>query len=304
MVKADDSSLDSQQLRAVEAHAKHLLNEASGWGRFPTPVSDILAAANLRVAPSGGVFDARRILAFLQDKAEHVATSLRSAIAKCLGICDVEDEIIHIDHSVHPTKQTFLKLHEAGHHQIPWHRKLFRIFPDCDKTLHPEVSNLFEREANNFARYVLFQGDGFSKLAADSNLSIRSPMDLAKRFGASVYASCREFARTNHRACAIYILEQIEFGAPFGAKADVRRIEVSPSYFKRFGVPQDQVITLDHPIGSALPIGRRSTKPRTTLLPDRNGKMLECVMEAFDTTFNVIILIYPIKSLESNSITK
>jgi hypothetical protein len=76
---------------------------------------------------------------------------------------------------------------------------MFRIFQDCEKTLDPTTADLFEREANNFARFVLFQGDGYAKLAADCKFELKTPMKLAKRFGASVYASAREFARTSPR---------------------------------------------------------------------------------------------------------
>jgi hypothetical protein len=55
--------------------------------------------------------------------------------------------------------------------------------------LAPEIADLFEREANNFARFSLFQGNGFAHAAADCKFEIKTPIKLAKRFGASVYAS-------------------------------------------------------------------------------------------------------------------
>src|ERR1700733_11988217 len=109
----------------------------------------------------------------------------------------------------------------------PAHRKIFRIFQDCEKMLDPDISDLFEREANNFARFVLFQGDGYRDMAADHKFEIKTPMKLASKFGASVYASCREFARTHHRACAVYVLEPVIYCERTGARADVRRIETS-----------------------------------------------------------------------------
>ena len=117
--------------------------------------------------------------------------------------------MIHIDDTVRKSKQNFLKLHEAGHHELPTHRKLFRIFQECEKTLNPEVADLFEREANNFARFVLFQGEAYRTIAADHAFGIKTPMKLAEKFGASIYASCREYVRSNHRACAVYVLEPI-----------------------------------------------------------------------------------------------
>lgn len=301
MVKPDDSSLHPDQQRAVEELARGLLDRGAGWERFPTPVPDILEAAQLRVAPVNA-FDPVQIMEYVLSKAGRATTTLKSAISKVFGIYDADEQLIHIDGTVSASKQNFLKLHEAGHHQLPWHKRLFRIFQDCAKTLSPETAELFEREANNFARFILFQGDGYGRIAADYALEIKSPMKLAKKFGSSVYASCREFARTNHRPCLVYVLEPIEYCAQSGARAAVRRIEASPSFEILFGKPANTVITLDHPIGHVLPLGRKMTRPTSVLLKDRNGDSHECLMEAFDTTYNVLIIIYPVKFLTATTI--
>lgn len=270
MVKADDSRLDSYQLRIVQEAARRALDRASACGVLPTPVADILEAAKLKIAPKSA-FDPSRIMDYLIGKAEQTAAVLKSAISKVFGIYDADEQLIHIDHTVRQSKQNFLKLHEAGHHELPTHRKIYRIFQDCEKTLDPETADMFEREANNFARFVLFQGDGYRDMAADHALEIRAPIKLASKFGASVYASCREYVRTHHRACAVYVLEPIAFCERTGAKADVRRIEVSPVFAKLFGRPADTVITLDHSLGRVLPIGRKMTRPTTISISDRNG---------------------------------
>jgi hypothetical protein len=307
-VKPDDSSLDPADLRAIELRAKSLLDRAGAWDRFPTPIDDILAAARVRVAPVS-IFDPASILAYLKDKAARAAAgvvgaalTVKSALSKVFGLYDGDEELIHIDGTVGETKQNFLKLHETAHHDLPVHRKTFRIFQDCEKTLAPEIADQFEREANNFARFALFQGDRYARLAADSALEIKSPMKLAKQFGASIYAASREFARTHHRSCVVYVLEPIEHLAPYGARAQVRRIEPSPSFAAQFGRPQDLVITLDDPLGRLLPIGRRMTRPTTLSMMDRNGTAHECVAEAFDTTHNVIILLFPVRALTKTMI--
>lgn len=185
-----------------------------------------------------------------------------------------------------------MKLHETGHHELPTHRKLFRFFQECEKTLAPEVADQFEREANNFARFALFRGDAYAQHAADCKCELKTPIKLAKTFGASIYASAREFARTNRRACVVYVLERMEFVEGEGLRAPVRRIEPSPSFAAQFGVPAYRQITPDHWLGSVLPIGRKMTRPVPLLMPDKNGVLHECVAEAFDTTHNVIILLY------------
>jgi Zn-dependent peptidase ImmA (M78 family) len=217
VAKPDDSSLNPDQLSAVEKRARQLLDRASVWERFPTPIGDILAAAKLQVALES-IFDPACILAFVKNKTANAANRIKLAISKMFGLYDAEESVIHIDHTVKESKQNFLKLHETGHHEIPTHKKAFSFFQDCEKTLSPEIADLFEREANNFARFALFQGDGYAKLAADCAFEIKTPIKLAKKFGASVYASAREFARTNPKACLVYILEPIEFVAGVGAQ--------------------------------------------------------------------------------------
>lgn len=86
-------------------------------------------------------------------------------------------------------------------------------------------------------------------------------------------------------------------------RADVRRIETSTSFRQQFGQPAEQVITLDHSLGRVLPVGRRMTRSTTISITDRNGQAHECVAEAFDTTFNVLILVYPLKALSATRFT-
>jgi Zn-dependent peptidase ImmA (M78 family) len=295
-VKPDDSGLEAADLLAIERRARRLLDEADAWERFPVPIDDILEAANLKVA-SHSLFNAANILDYLKGKAASAATNVKAAISKVWGLYDAGDNVIHVDETVVPARQTFLKLHETGHHDIPTHKKLFRFFQDCEKTLAPEIADRFEREANNFARFALFKGDTFKRHAADLPFEIRTPLKLAKIFGASVYASAREFARTNARACAVYVLEPIEFIEGDGFRAQIRRVELSPKFRAQFGEVDDRWITPDHPLGPLIPLGRRMSRPTTIVLPDANGDLHECVGEAFDTTYNVLLLIYPRKAL-------
>ena len=157
MKKPDDSSLALANLSKVEAQARQSLDKAAAWGRFPTPVDDILAAAKLRVAPKSA-FDPASLLAYAKQKAGVAMFALKAALSKVLGLYDANEQVIHIDDDVVESKQKFLMLHETGHHEMPTHRKIFTFFQDCEKSLSPDIADQFEREANNFARFALFQG--------------------------------------------------------------------------------------------------------------------------------------------------
>src|SRR5580693_117898 len=68
LTKADDSTLDPGDRRAVEERARCLLDRAAAWNHFPTPIDDILAAAQVRVALTS-LFDPAALLAYLKGKA-------------------------------------------------------------------------------------------------------------------------------------------------------------------------------------------------------------------------------------------
>jgi Zn-dependent peptidase ImmA (M78 family) len=301
VAQPDDSSLDPDQLRAVEKRARQLLDRADAWGMIPTPVECLLAAAKLRVAPHS-IFDIEGILEYIRGKAADTAQHVKSAVSKVFGLYDSVEELIHIDSSVVVSRQTFLKLHETGHHELPSHKKMFRLFQECEKTLSPDMADLFEKEANNFARFALFQGDTFASQAADFPIAIKSAMKLANKFGASNYAGAREFARTNVRSCCLFVLEKIEYIAGKGHCAVVRRIEPSPSFRAQFGIPTDNLVHRNHFLGPVLPINRRMSRPTTVVMTDRNGEKHECVADAFDTKHNVLILMYPKRALTKATI--
>lgn len=301
MPKPDDSTLATHDLRAVELRAANILDRAGARGVFPTPVEDILAAAQLSVSPCSA-FDLASMVDYIKKKSAMAVNALKSALSKVLGLYDANAQIIHIDHEVVAARQTFLKLHETGHHELPHHRKVFTFFEESKQTLAPEIADQFEREANNFARYILFQGNSFRDRAADMKMSVRSPLALAKTFGASVYASSREFARTHHAACAIFVLEPVEIIPNGGFRSQVRRVEASPEFLRRFGPPLDTVIDHNHALANVIPIGHKMKGPLAVQYVDRNGGRHECLADAFDTTYNVIVLVYPVKALTSTSI--
>ncbi|MFB6451184.1 hypothetical protein [Bradyrhizobium tunisiense] len=98
------------------------------------------------------------------------------------------------------------------------------------------------------------------------------------------------------------MLEPVEFVQGEGFRAQVRRIEPSPSFRSQFGKPTCALITADHFLGKIIPIGRRMSRPTTVALTDLNGQRHEAVAEAFDTKRNILILLYPKSALSKTTI--
>ena len=301
MTKPDDSRLDPADLRAVEQRASRLLDRTDAWNSYPIPIDDILAVANVQLATTSA-FDRSFLLAYIREKAVSTGTRIKSAIDKVWGLYDASERLIHIDGSVVVVKQTFLKLHEIAHDEMPTHRKIFRFFQECNKTLAPEIADQFEREANNFARYVLFKGNTFAAHAADCAPEIKTPITLAKKYGASIYASIREYARTNHKTCVVYALDSLRSTTVDCMQVPVRRIVPSSSFVAQFGHPTDTFITPNHFLWPVLLVGSKIKGPVSVMIRDKNGKPHECVVEAIDTTYNILVLIFTKKSLSTKTI--
>ena len=303
MTKPDDSSLSPSEYAAVRKAALAVLNKTSAWGRFPTPISDVMDAAELKVAPVSA-FDPRAMERYLREAGHAAFKFLKKAIDKVLGVFDVHADTVHIDDSVHKHKQNFLKLHETGHKEIPHQRGLFKWIQDCTKTLSPDVADLFDREANNFASLVLFQDDTFAKMTADSAFGIKVPLNTGSKFGASAYAATREYVRRNAKACAVVILEPPEVCSINGFTSAVRRIEYSADFLKKFGHLQlPATLNPDHSISSFIPVApKRMSWPGTFSLEDRNGVLHEFVGEGFSSGYQVLILIHSRATLNRSTI--
>ncbi len=296
-MKADDSSLAPEQLLTVRASARLLLDKGGAWGKLPTPVDQLMGAAGLQLAPISA-FDENAMRRFLRDAGDKAAQLLKGAIDKVLGIFDVHADLVHIDHTLYKDKQTFLKLPETGHKELPHQRGVFKWIQDCSKHLEPSTAELFEREANTFASIVLFQDSAFADHTIDEPFGIKVPMAAAKKFGSSLYAAFREYVRKHHKICAVLILEPTKICPNRGPVAEVRRIERSPRFQLMFDSPfPEEIMTVDD-LFKLIPFEpKRMTRPRSFALADRNGDRHDFVGEGFRSGYHTIILVHAVGSL-------
>ncbi len=298
-MKKDDFSLSREELDRVRVQARSALERANSIGRLPTPVDDILSAAKLTVVDDEDIDEG-----FLERFRRKASGALKRALSKVLGLFDACAGLIHVDRGLLAVKQTFIKLHEAGHGLLIWQRKSYAFAEDCKQTLTDEVEDLFEREANNFATEVLFQLDAFTDQAADHAFGINVPLKLGPKYGASAYASIRRYVQKNERACVVLVLDPPVAGDGVGFRASLRRVVPSPTFVQIVGAPMwPAVFTPDDEFGGIVPLGkRRMSRPQTLSLTDRNGTNHECLAEAFATPYQVFILIHLRKALTKTTV--
>jgi hypothetical protein len=286
MSRPDDQAVDQAALAAIRREADRLLRQACAYDRFPTAVSDIIESAKLVVEPKVPIDDG-----FLRKLYRTGRETIRKALDKVWGILDVRDRRIYIDQDVHEKKQLFLKLHETGHHELPWQRELFHFVEDCESAIDPEMKEDFERQANVFASDILFQIDRFTKLAAERPCAAKTPMDLAKQFGSSVYAAFRRYVTTTARPCALLVLEPPVVILGQGRVATLRRFIPSNPFLQRYG----QVIWPTEFDGRSflrpIFIPQRKLIQATACQMSFSGERF--LFEAFNSGYGIYVLIYP-----------
>lgn len=299
MKKPDDCTISPQQYEKIRCEAKRALDQANAIGQFPTPVSNIMTAADIHEVEEDVLSES-----FVAKLRKEVDGTLRRALDKVIGLIDIRTRFVFIDRSLHVVKQTFIKLHETAHGFLSWQRDMYAVVEDSKNNLDPYVADMFDREANVFATEVLFQIDGFMEEANDHDFDIFVPVRISKKYGASIYSSIRQYVSKNHRACAVIVLDPPELTELIGFRANLRRTISSPSFIEAFGELQlPESFTPEDSIGAMVPInGRRASGKREITLVDRNGVEHECIAEAFTQTWQVFVLILSTKALTSTTI--
>jgi hypothetical protein len=275
-----------EELRDIIQYSEAILDASDARDVFPTPIDRIVECADLVV--SGEIH--------LEPKQHGFFTKslkvLQSALQKAKGIIDLREKVIYLDPTSTDGKKAFVKCHEVGHKVIPWQAKTL-LYVDDEMTLDPEVKNRFEREANFFASEVLFQGDRFEREARDLPLEVKSAMYLAKRYGSSVHAALRRFVRTNHRSCALLVINYVDVKNRATTSLTLRSSDCSSAFLKTGG-PVDWPNNLDLvcPATPDIRAGVRWGWGRW-LLRTRDGRDCDCRYQLYTTSYNAFLLIYP-----------
>ncbi len=186
----------------INKRVDRLLRAADACGRFPTPVEDIVKAAELQSADDYVLDES-----LIQKAPAYLRRLLRSAKDKIQGLVDRRARVIHISPLIeNEGKRRFVTLHETTHHILPHQRDL--LYADDHETLSRGTNRLFEREANQGAAELLFQRTRFTADAADTEISIAAIWALTERYGSSFHSAVRRYAETHPGAVAAIVLER------------------------------------------------------------------------------------------------
>lgn len=181
-----------------------LLREADAYGRHPTPVEEILAAADLEEDPDTFLSESS-----IATMPAHMRGVLRRAAGKVHAALDRKTRVVHINPATDLTGQkAFKRLHETAHDLFPWqHIDTGHIgFADNEMTLSPRTTIRFEREANQGAAELLFQRERFAEVAGDYGIGCGAVAELVELFGGSRHATFRRYVESHPGALAGVVL--------------------------------------------------------------------------------------------------
>lgn len=288
--------IDTYTKQQIEKIAYQLLKSSKALDKFPTPVDDIIAHADLLVEMGVDLSKVETTSFF-----KKLTVDFSKILSKVRGILDRKEKTIYLDLSQQPTRRNFVKLHEAGHHLLPWQKAIFDCV-DNDQTLSHEVHEQFEAEANYFASTVLFQHDRFQYQMSKLDLSIGAAMSLAKTFGASNHATMRKFVESTTKRCALLVLEKHELAgntALYKARDYFQSEKFTSSFGKivwpdKLGYTWEFVKDYFH--------GRRMKTDGALLLTTKAGEE-EFEYHFFNTTYNGFVLIFPKKENKRPKVT-
>ena len=293
-MKKDDASLSEAQLRAVRNRADLLLKKAGAYGRFPTPVEDLIKAANLEVEREislDGTFMGA-LYKRLPNSVKVLPDRVKQASQKLMGLLHRADRTILLDHSVHEKQKIFLSLHEVAHDFLDWQRSTYEILEDSESELDHDTQDLFEREANCFASEVLFQVDTFTVEAADHKFGLKAPIQLAKKYGPSLYSTLRRYVSTHSHPCLLVVFNPPLTCPKNGIQLSLRRAVPSVPFTKKYGTPDWKTLCDGSNFIGHLP-ANKFTAPTMLLLPLHPQARTPFILEGFNSTRQVFFLLYP-----------
>lgn len=270
-----------------------LLRQADAYDRFPTPVSDILAAARLNEAPHTFLSESS-----ITEAPAHLRGVLRRLSGKVHAVLDRKTREVHVNPTVELIGQNaYKRLHETSHDLFTWQHidDGAAGFADDEFTLAPATTILFEREANQGAAELLFQRERFAEIAAQYAVSSAAVVELAQRFGSSRHAAFRRYVETHPSAVAGVVLAAGPCGQdPLAFRR--REAICSDSWRERFDDPAiwPRVLSSE-PFGfveQARACGGLGIPSGEWAYPDRNNEITTLKVEAMSNSYRTFVLVW------------
>jgi transcriptional regulator with XRE-family HTH domain len=216
-----DRSLSPVDQKIIRDIALAALRKADALGSFPTPLEQVMAVGKLVYAGEISLTaeERRGLRSRFGDLVTRVLENMQ-------GLMTFRSGEIYLAETLHPKRRRFVLAHEIGHDILPIHREL--AYADNWETMHADLRNACEREANQAAIEMLSQGDKLREIADDSLFGRETISALARTADISLQATARRIAEESNRPCAAVIYYK------GGSRLMPPHIYTSDSFEKRF----------------------------------------------------------------------
>jgi transcriptional regulator with XRE-family HTH domain len=281
-----EPDLSEAARRRVAAVAERALEWAGAVEVLPTPLNDLATAA--------GIVEIKEAAALPED----LEAKKPRVWKRILGAIVFSEKTIYVDRAsqIEP-RANFTQAHEIAHSLLPWHEATFRL--DDERQLFFGTRDELELEANYAAAHMIFQGRRYHERALQNEVSIATPIDLARHYRASLHASIRFYVEGHPDPVAVLVAgrrTQHDGTLPIWTSFE------SESFRERFGRFADQLPGATLPVTDTdLPLGRIAATVRdtagvvtdTTMLIDRNSDAKRFTAEGFFNQYSVFIFVSP-----------
>lgn len=214
---------DSLQLLAPQEIVEALLVEAGTADELPTNEQKLLDFLKLEQLS----FDFMHELDFLPES-QKKSLDLRAALS-------LNDRLIATQSGLPEKRKRFGIFHEIGHFIHPEHQK---IFVDDDSTLSWWTRARMERQANEIAAELVFQGNRFTEEALNSPTSVSTVTELAPKYGASYESAIRRYTERHVFPCSVIVFDKVHKDADEAEFEDseykIHYTVTSPSFRKNY----------------------------------------------------------------------
>jgi len=232
--------LEAFTRRRVAGLAAAVLRDAGVEGVLPTPMEAVRRAAGIRA---------------LADVSELPAPP-PPGFGRVLGAYWYERRTAFVAAGEPEPRRRFTDAHEITHALCPWHGDTLRL--DDAATLDGRVRDQIEAEANFGAAHLIFQGARFHAEAAGHGVSLRAPLALAERYGASRHAALHFYADEHPEPVALLVAgrwPQRDGTLPIWSSVESR------SFLARHGRLAGRLTRLDGEFGELLDAARHTSDP-------------------------------------------
>jgi Zn-dependent peptidase ImmA (M78 family) len=185
---------NSLQPPRPEEIVETLLVEAGAADQLPTNEAKLLDFLQLEQLS----FDFMHELDFLPKTETPI--EVRAALS-------LNDRLIATQSGLSEKQKRFGVFHEVAHFILPEHRD--KLFIDTDATLSWWAKARMEREANEIAAELLFQGNRFTEEALNAPTSVRTVIGLAPNYAASYESAMRRYTERHTLPCALIVFSKL-----------------------------------------------------------------------------------------------